>query len=357
MVIFQFPSNSGLHRISNLVILIWIAAAPTIVSASFSTSSYSQNQDKTNEIACSQVVRSVGFSIVENAKIQHDDVSFLCVVDPNEEASSKLSIQRGTWLSLSNIGPDFEDSWKTANKRGMTRLVVRGGKVKGSVLEVDSLSMSEDTDYPLSSVQERKSIILASGDTQTTSSRDGIDANEDHSVPIDDGILQNLNSTTAIFKAMHFKQSMEWKSPLEGQQKTSDGRSNGRNLAINQTGEKTAIVFRVTTSNNGSPSNSANEVSNGVFGTSGDSVTLTSMYSACSYNLLNIAPAVVDGTSAPGVIDVTVVTTGTTYDIENEIRINYDGILQNIDHVLIHVVCVLKNYSFYVMNCKLCTNK
>jgi hypothetical protein len=349
MVALSLSASQSLLSISNLVRFYWIAATLNTANAAFSTSSLQSSQSnevKIDEITCSQVIRSVGFSIVDNAKIQHD-VKFLCAVDPNSETSSKLSIQKeGTWLALSNTEPDFEDSWKTAHKQGLTRLIVRDGNVKGSVLELDSHNSSKDSESSsVVRLQSKTSIILASGDTQTTT--DDIYANKDYIIPVDDGI-QRSNSTGTLFKRLHFKkQSIEWKSPLHRHgQKTSNG-SSTRKLAINQTGDKTALVFRVTTPNNGSPTNTANEVSNGVFGTFGDTVTLTSMYSACSYGLLNIAPAVFGGTSATGVIDVTVSTTGTTYDIENEIRTQYGSALDNIDHVLFHMVS-LPMYFYFV---------
>jgi hypothetical protein len=124
-------------------------------------------------------------------------------------------------------------------------------------------------------------------------------------------------------------------------------------LAVNQSGVKTALVVRITTSSNGSPSKSAAEMSNAVF--SGDPVTLKSQYSACSYGALTFNPLTtatdsVNGLpfTASGVVDISLDTTSATYtdEIENLARTalgasSSNGALAGVDHILYVVVSLM----------------
>ena len=79
-------------------------------------------------------------------------------------------------------------------------------------------------------------------------------------------------------------------------------------------------MFRVKT-NGLSPSITAEEVSNAVFGTGDDTVNLSSQYLACSYNQLNFTYAVgaeLDNfLVAKGVIDISVANAATTTEAAN----------------------------------------
>ena len=110
------------------------------------------------------------------------------------------------------------------------------------------------------------------------------------------------------------KPVLQWIAPL------SSARQTARKLAINTIGERSVLIFRIRV-NGMSPSITAEEVSNAVFGTGDDTVNLSSQYLACSYNKLNFTYAVgaeLDSfLVANGVIDITVANAATTYEAAN----------------------------------------
>jgi len=94
---------------------------------------------------------------------------------------------------------------------------------------------------------------------------------------------------------------LNWQVPLSSE----NCQPSRRKLAVNQTGAKAADFFRIQT-NYGEPTPDAADISNAVFGTSGDTVTLSSMYAACSYSQFTIVATAIAGQTyaADGVVDI-----------------------------------------------------
>lgn len=85
-----------------------------------------------------------------------------------------------------------------------------------------------------------------------------------------------------------------------------NGRRGERRRRMAQlTGSSVVLVVRVTDSAANSVSQSASELSDTVFGTSGDTVNLASQYAACSGSQLTISAAQGDGVPAGGVYELT----------------------------------------------------
>jgi len=97
---------------------------------------------------------------------------------------------------------------------------------------------------------------------------------------------------------------------------SSPSSARARDLAVNQVGTRSVLVFRVTINNNAisyDPIASAGDVSSAVFGTGIGDVTLASQYEACSYGKLTFEEGTIPGSSAPGVIDISVATGSMDY--------------------------------------------
>ncbi len=195
--------------------------------------------------------------------------SYSCVLDPKFSSSGKT---KGLRLELENTGPTFEVERQEALKNDMTRLVVRGGIIKGSTLILPDRQSSDD-------IQEE---VLVS---------------DEEGVP---SIKSTIYQPNAIEWQMH---------PPNGIQ-----RRHLRKLAVNQLGTKKVLIFRVTGTLNGNstktPTTDAATVSDAVFGTNADVVNLRSQYRACSYEKVDMAPAsgpeLTEYLVAPGVIDISV---------------------------------------------------
>ena len=282
---------------------------------------------------CKEVVRSEGFSIGEDQKIYHD-VDFSCVVDSSASTyhADESVIKSGTWLVLSNIDKnEFEQEWKIY-KQGKTQMLVKGGTIEGS------------------------NLFVVQGQGGNMKKQDEGEGNRRSLLFENDGFFTLHSFTNAgdtlhdveYEMVSHFKSFWEWKEASPSEHLGHPSKEQGRNLAVNQFGEKTAVVFRISTPTHGYPSKSANEVSDGVFGTTSDTVTLTSMTSACSYNKSNIVPTSIAGLTyaAVGVVDYVVQNAALTFttEIENEIKTTYESVLENIDHVLFHMVCIIVYY-------------
>jgi len=85
--------------------------------------------------------------------------------------------------------------------------------------------------------------------------------------------------------------------------KGNNGKGN-RNLAV-VTGNKTVLVVRVIGPDSTTPTFNMGNLSNYVFGTSGDQVNLKKQYAACSYNRLVFNPAT-HANVVNGVVEVTI---------------------------------------------------
>ena len=205
--------------------------------------------------------------------------SFACVVDP-AYSGGKIGIQ----LELVNLAPSFEKDRKKAIAMGKNRLVVREGVIFGP-----TLILPDDSE----GYKEFEEAVMSGGDE---------------------------------FQQTSFKPLLDWQFPPTADS-VSARKKHSRNLATGQFGNKKVLVFRIT-ANGLSPTKTAAQVSDGVFGTSGDAVTLTGQYTACSYAQLNFAAAsgpeltgLTDGHA--GVIDISVTVSSSTFftaEIANAVK-------------------------------------
>jgi len=267
-----------------------------------------------DEIICDEVTLSIilinrehpGDSLsIGTVTTTHVD-SFACVVDPDYTYNGAT---KGIQLELMNLSPSFEEGRKKAIAIGKTRLVVRDGVIDGPTLVLP--------DNP-EGYKEVEEAAISGGDE---------------------------------FHQTSFKPLLDWQFPPTADS-VSARKTHSRNLATDQFGEKTVLVFRIT-ANDVVPTKTAAEVSDGVFGTTGDEVTLTSQYSACSYGQLNFAAAsgqeladLTDGHA--GVINISVVTVNSSMleaEINNAVIVKAqdtanDGLgldLADYDHIMFHV--------------------
>ena len=260
-------------------------------------------------ITCDNVVRSVGLSINEDGSYSHD-TAFLCVVDPVYTSAGT----NGVRLKLSNLPSTFERDWKS---------VTADGKDKRAGLNLREVVIGKggmDIRLP-----DRPTTMVAL--EEDVFSKLSLQGAEQCDVPL-----------------------LSWKTDSSS---TGDfpSESNGdRNLAVNQSGVKTVLVVRISTSTHGAPQKTAAEMSAAVF--SGDPVTMQSQYAACSYGELTFQPATnsVNGLTftASGVVDIDLTTTSTTYtdEIENLARVaigtsTSDGALVGVDHIIYVVVSLM----------------
>ena len=256
---------------------------------------------ETDEVICDEVASAIVKFAKEGrrlgAAVDHEhETTFSCVVDP---AQTRSGFAKGIHLDLRNVGPDFEKERQEAIANGRTRLIVRGGIVDGSALLVP-----------------------------------------DQADPTVDG------ETT-------FKPVLEWRVPPAD---SVSSRRHSRNLAVNPTGIKSVLIFRITaldgTNVRAPPTHTAVEVSDAVFGTGGDFVNLRDQYTACSYGQLDFAPAagaeLTPHLAADGVIDITVTVDARWYTNDITLAVSemaQDSIangglgldLEVYDHVMYHV--------------------
>jgi hypothetical protein len=144
--------------------------------------------------------------------------------------------------------------------------------------------------------------------------------------------------------------TLNWHSPPP-----SYASRRSRKLAVNQEGQRSILVFRITTSTNGAPSASASTVSDKVFGPT-DTVNIATQYAACSNNKLDFVPAASTGLSlsATGVHDISVSTTATStsYDIKNLVNTAVgDSVFDNTDHVFYHMVSKFIALAILIKSC------
>ena len=287
-------SAAYLLLLSTLNTLIVHSAASTIMPP------FAHTVD--GRIVCDEVIESHGLSIVVDPmtgaeSLQHKEI-LQCSVN---RAFSQSGAVDGIKLNLVNVAQAFIEERKKHASQGRTSLVVKGGKVDGSSLVLP------DNNWGPSSL-ESESVISSAG-----------------------GIYESIAPL------------LIWQEPASSEVASREN-SGSRRLAINQTGNKSVLVFRISTDDGGgninNPTESAFDVSSAIFGqASGDGTfnTLSSQYNACSYGQLRFSPASPAGTSATGVIDITV-PSGDTTTIQNNLvdfiapTLNLD----DYDHIILH---------------------
>ena len=241
-------------------------------------------------ILCEEVIRSEALLTGADGSLIHTE-NFACIVDPTFTVGAAKNIH----LELTNILPTFKEDWNEAKRTGMTSLSVTDAIVDGSMLLVPS-------QFTNIVILEQPS-FLTRGEVL------------DHST---------INA------------------PLRWMKPSSSAYIGKRHLAVKQFGIKSVVVFRVTytgTNPNTAPSETAVNISLGVFDISNTAVTLSSMYSRCSYDQLNFQASSTSSTNggltyaADGVVEVSTALTD-AQGIMNEIRTTYSNALGSIDHIL-----------------------
>ena len=266
-------------------------------------------------IACDNVVRSEGLSINEDGSLSHDK-AFYCVVDHAYTSAGTNGIR----LKLSNLPSTFESVWERVTADGKDKRV--GLHLREVLIEEGGTNIR---------LPDRPTTMVAL--EEDALSHLSLQGTEKFELPL-----------------------LSWKTDPSSTEEFSSESNGDRNLAVNQSGVKTVLVVRITTSTHNSPEKTAAEMSSAVF--SGDSVTMKSQYSACSYGALTLNPAtdsVNDLTfSASGVVDVSLDTTSTTYtdEIRNKARIaigasSSNGALDGVDHILYVVVSLMVECALY----------
>ena len=234
-------------------------------------------------------------------EFQHSDL-LQCSVN---RAYSQSGTVDGIKLNLVNVDQAFNEEWKRRAAQGKTttRLVVTNGIVDGSLLILPDNNLESQTI-----------------------------------------ITESVSSHGEIYQSA--APLLIWQEAELSQDISTENGGGSRRLAINQTGNKSVLIFRISTDdgngNINSPAESASEVSEAVFGQAsvdGAFNTLSSHYSACSYGQLTFSAASPTGTSAAGVVDVTV-PSGLTSQIQNSVitlaqtTLNLD--MNDYDHVILH---------------------
>lgn len=166
-------------------------------------------------------------------------------------------------------------------------------------IHVNSLSCQlENKIYPVDNVPEWLSLKLE---------RDEINSNKD---------ILNLGGSTLDSRGIHLPDN----APISMYIMASDKDGSDRRLlsGIPVTGTFDLLVLRTKTQY-GTPTRTAEEISNDIFGTDGDKFNLKSQYQACSYGKLNFNPASHESIQYPGVKNVSVEIDGsdTSTNVEN----------------------------------------
>ncbi len=278
-----------------------ILSIATLVN--LASGNYNVNEDfafaVNGELLCDEVVLHAGLYIDENGNVKHEK-SFACRVNPAFTPSGSSYVE----LTMLNLHSSFEEQKREAESMGKTSLCINGSSIE-------------------------KSVVV---------------------IPANDGLEPHQCAVKAFGSEEEqcFAPVLNWKVPDND---TVSRRQKNRSLAVNQTGLKSIVVFRVTTSENGSPTASAASVSDNVFGPS-DQVNIASQYEACSNGALDFTASTVAGLSfsAAGVVDISLTTTSSTLsgDIVNLVRTQVgDTILNQIDHYFVQVVS-FNSYSTWL---------
>jgi hypothetical protein len=245
------------------------------------------------KIVCDEVIEKEGTYLDENGEIGHE-TTFSCFVNPSYTETGSKYIE----LDLVNFSPSFEEERDAAYAVGKTQLAIYESSIQGSTIILPS--------------QNESSNIIA--------------------CPTGENFLHKDDGE----QSQCFVKTLNWHSPPSYASRRS------RKLAVNQVGQRSILVFRITTTTNGAPTASSATVSDKVFGPT-DTVNIATQFAACSNNKFDFIPAASTGLtlSATGVHDITVTTTSTstTSDIKNAVKTAVgNSVFENTDHAFYHVV-------------------
>ena len=245
-----------------------------------------------NDIVCQEVAESIvrlskpGRRLTGVDERAQDDeyehrIDFTCIVHQEYDSTSTRKT-RAVHYDLLNVGPSFSHERMDAMAQGKTSLIVRNGIIEGSTLTVPDQAMDEAPD--------------------------------------------GMESYTSV---------LEWQEPPGGP--NSHNQRYSRRLASNQFGLKTVLIFRVSVDDgNGqtsTPTKTAQEISDSIFGDWTDAVNLRTQYKACSYDKIEFVPATDDDLTplisdfVEGVVDIEVNVDYPflTSEIEQEVQVKAEN--------------------------------
>eukprot|EP00979_Chaetoceros_neogracilis_P019184 scaffold11947_cov267-Chaetoceros_neogracile.AAC.1 len=258
-------------------------------------------------IICNDVIREAGIFVDDNG-VFRDDTQFVCLVDPTYTNDGSKFIE----LTMSNLPSSFMADRKKAQSAGNTRLRIMDATV------------------------ERSTIILP----------DDIDVKSCDETVV---IFGNDDSRQHEQQQQCFLSKLIWFAP-DAQSQGQTSTQHSRKLAVNQTGNRSILVFRITTQTHGDPEASAADVSESIFGGGLDPVYIVSQFAACSNNKLTFSPLPADPdgmtASATGVYDISVTgenSESTATEIKNLVKAAVDSsFTDQADHVFYHMVSICK---------------
>ena len=279
-----------LTTFASLVVLLPLNRAHGVATIISAEGPFAHNIN--GKIVCDEVVMKEGTFLDKNGDIAHD-TTFSCLVNPTYTETGSEYIE----LDIINLDSSFEEEREAALAAGKTQLTIHEGLIHGSTIILPAHAESSSIACPTEN-------------------------------------LMHNNDTGEVVKC--FEPILNWHYP------PSDASRRHRKLAINQTGVRSILVFRITTTTNGAPDATSASVSDAVFGST-DTVTIASQYAACSNNKLDFIPAAPTGLSlsATGVHDITVTTTSASDsgDIMNAVKSAIgNSVLGTIDHKFYHMV-------------------
>lgn len=274
-----------------------------------------------NEIVCEKVVEQ--HQLLQKTDDIKDGVigksRFVCVVAPEYTPTGEAY---GIKLSMNDVDESFRSAFTAAKKTGHTELWIKNPLVEGSSVKLPSTS------------NER-------GSSTTTAFSGSLFHKEVIEVVERIGGRALRSSAETIKSKMCFSPHMQWRKPKDTLTQKR------RNLAVNQTGIRSVIVFRVKVGTS-ELTPSAAEISEEMFSTASNMITLVSQMKACSFNQLNFAHSTSSSFffAADGVVEVTFASnilqnTDQATDIENAIKTLYGSAMNGVDHKVYAVVSIL----------------
>lgn len=290
---------------SALLLILFIS--PVEVQALTSPFAKSVN----GELVCEEVIES---DVIMPKSADPEDGfysvhNYMCAVSPEYSVSGVSGIT----LEIKNVDDSFKSDYEKARNRGHTELVVQNPLLYNSTME---LPIDDNTIQSFEAPNSRELLGV--------SKKGGYIRGGKRNIP-KVVTIQTLS-----------KRKYSWRPPSLP--------NFSRKLAINTSGMRSIVVFRVTTTSVGgtttSPTDDASTVSTNVFGTS--LINVATQYEACSNGHLDFQAATVSGLTytEPGVVEVTLdaANSGDAYTIANKIVSDYSSEIAQIDHVFYHVV-------------------
>ncbi|GFH59960.1 hypothetical protein CTEN210_16436 [Chaetoceros tenuissimus] len=275
-----------------------------------------------DEIVCEKVIKL--HKMIQKTSDIKDGVygveSFVCVVAPEYTPSGDTP---GITLSMPDVDETFEEAYASAQATGHTELVVTNPLVHRSTLKLPSSSHEEDEEGSASSFSGSmfySQVVEPDSDSDVSN--------------VGGGVRGRRATALTRQDQMCYSPHVQWRRPSN-----VDGSvQRGRKLAVNQFGTKSVVVFRATVDAT-PPSSTSVTISENVFSTASNMITLSSQFSACSNNQLNFEAGTFTNFSykASGVVEVVLNNVLNSVDdqpidISNAIKSQFGTNMDQIDH-------------------------